>query len=388
MVSDFFKASLLTLSLGILPLSQFAKAELAAEPMPNIEVMPSTYPDSMIFAHDANFDALIAGKVVAIDVAPESHNYLGAMDASQFASFIQSTQRDELYVAETHYSRGTRGTRSDVITIYDKANLKVIGEIVLPGAKRGLVVSNRYSLRLLNGDKFLAIFNFTPAASVSLIDLETRKIVSETQIPGCGLIYPSGKHGFSSLCSNGAIYTAQFDEAGKLISQDKVAPFFKVDKDPLFDKPIFSKGVGFFPTYLGNMQQVDFSGVLPKVGKSWSLINKEEALQNWRPGGWQIASVDDQDRAYVIMHKDGFDGSHKSGGSEVWVYDLEKKKRISKVVLKNWGVSVEVTRGKNPYMVVTNGDMQLDIYRASNGKWLKLIGGAAAMPFTLHALRK
>lgn len=386
MVSDLFRASILALSLGAVP--QLAVAELPAEPIPSIEKMPAVYPDSTIFAHDANFEALIAGRVVAIDVAHKSHNYLGAMDASQFASFIQSAKRDELYVAETHYSRGTRGERSDVVTIYDRENLKVVGEVVLPGAKRGLVVSNRYSMQLLDNDKYLAVFNFTPAASVSLIDLEQRKIVSETQIPGCGLVYPSGPRGFSSLCSNGAIYTAQFDKAGQLASQDKVPPFFSVDDDPLFDKPVFKDKVAYFPSYLGKMHQVDMSSETPKVLGSWPLVTSAEAKQNWRPGGWQIASVDDRGRAYVVMHKDGFDGSHKSGGSEVWVYDLAKQKRLKKFELKNWAVSIEVTRGKDPYLVVTNGDMALDVYRANSGKWLKVIGGAAAMPFTLHALRK
>lgn len=376
------------IALALLGPWQSLLAELPAEPMPSIQTMPAQYPDSLIFAHDANFAALIAGKVVAIDVAPENKNYLGAMDAAQFASFVQSAKRQELYVAETHYSRGTRGNRSDVVTIYDQQNLKPIDEVVLPGAKRGLVVSHRYSIALIGDDEFLAVFNFTPAASVSLIDLNSRKIVSETQIPGCALVYPSGKRGFSSLCGNGAIYTAQFDQSGQLLSQDKVPPFFNVDQDPLFDKPIYYRGQAHFPSYKGKMQALDLRGSKPKVKPSWPLVTKKEAKQNWRPGGWQIASVDDAGRAYIIMHKDGFDGSHKSGGSDIWVYDLKKQKRLKKFVLKNWAVSVEITRGKNPYMVVTNGDMQLDVYRARDGKWLKMIGGAAAMPFTLHAVKK
>ena len=87
------------------------------------------------------------------------------------------------------------------------------------------------------------------------------------------------------------------------------------------------------------------------------------------------------------MHPDGNDGSHKSGGSEVWVFDPVKQQRVSRYKLKEWGVSVEVTRGKNPYLIVTNGDMQLDVYAAETGKWQKMIGGTAAMPFNLHALR-
>lgn len=82
-------------------------AELPAEPIPKVETLSSEYPDSLIFVHDANFDALIAGRVALVDVAPNSRNYKGALDAAQFASFTQSTINKELYVAETFYSRGT-----------------------------------------------------------------------------------------------------------------------------------------------------------------------------------------------------------------------------------------------------------------------------------------
>ena len=58
------------------------RAELATETMPSVESLSADYPESLIFAHDVNFNALIAGRVVLIDVAPETHNYKGALDAS------------------------------------------------------------------------------------------------------------------------------------------------------------------------------------------------------------------------------------------------------------------------------------------------------------------
>lgn len=88
------------------------------------------------------------------------------------------------------------------------------------------------------------------------------------------------------------------------------------------------------------------------------------------------------------MHKGGKDGTHKSGGPEVWIYDTSTKKRLQKIVLKNWGVSIEVTRGPRPLLAVTNGDMQIDVYDANSGEWKTMVGGAAAMPLSLHALRK
>lgn len=47
-------------------------AELPAEKIPNVAVLPADYPESWIFAHDANFDALIAGRVVILDVATDT----------------------------------------------------------------------------------------------------------------------------------------------------------------------------------------------------------------------------------------------------------------------------------------------------------------------------
>ena len=367
--------------------ASFAYAELPAEQIPNVAKLSADYPQSLLFVHDVNFDALIAGRVVLVDIAPDTHNYKGALDAAQFASFTESAERDELYVAETFYSRGTRGERTDVISIYDKANLTRLGEIVLPGGKRGQVVANRYTLQLVDNDRYLFLFNFTPAASITLIDVESREILSETQIPGCSLIYPTGERGFSSLCSNGSLFTAQFDKKGQLGAQSKLPPFFNVDDDPLFDKPVFHDGTAYFPSFKGQIQPIDLSSNSPELMPAWSLLNDAERSENWRPGGWQIASVSQSGLIYVLMHRDGTNGSHKSGGSEVWVFDPSKKQRANRFELKEWGVSIEVTGGKDPYLVVTNGDMQLDVYAANSGKWLKMIGGTAAMPFNLHAVR-
>ena len=362
-------------------------AVLPSEPIPAVTPLSANYAKSTVFVHDTNFDALTMGRVIALDVAAENHNYKGALDAGQFASFIESTRNDELYVAETFYSRGTRGTRTDVLSIYSKENLERIGEILLPGGKRGQYVSHRYTLQLVDNDRYLLMYNFTPAASVVVIDIDEKKILSETQIPGCALIYPSGKRGFSSLCGNGSMLTVQFDESGKVIFQDQLKPFFNVDDDPLFDKPVYVGTTAWFPTFKGNIQAIDLSADLPVIKERWSLLTDKDRSQNWRPGGWQIATVNDAGLIFVLMHENGSNGSHKGGGSEVWVFDPVAKKRVKRIKLKNWGVSIEVIRGSSPYLVVVNGDMQLDVYDATRGTWDKLIGGTANTPFNLHSLR-
>ena len=355
--------------------------------MPAVEKLDPDYPESLVFAHDANFDALIAGRVVLVDVAPANKHYKGALDASQFPSFTESTKHGELYVAETHYSRGTRGERTDVITIYDRETLAPTGEIFLPGAKRGLVVVNRYSLQLVDDDRYMFVFNFTPAASITMIDVKQRKILSETQIPGCALVYPTGTRGFSSLCSNGTFVSIQFDASGKVSGREVTDVFFDIDQDPLFDKPVYIGQTAHFPTFKGKVYPVDMSGEVAKVGEPWSMLTDAEVREGWRPGGWQIGTTSDVGLIYVLMSPDGKDGSHKDGGAEAWVFDPEKRQRVQRIGLKNWSVSLEVTRGDKPYLVATNADMQLDVYEAVSGDWIRVIGGIGAMPLNLHAVR-
>ena len=128
---------------GILTISfaNTAVADLPNDPINMVEKLPSTYPDTWVYAHDTNFYALADGKVVIVDVASENHNYKGSLGVGQFGSFLPSSTRSELYAAETFYSRRLRGERTDVITIYDKENLSPIDEIVLPGGEVATVES-------------------------------------------------------------------------------------------------------------------------------------------------------------------------------------------------------------------------------------------------------
>jgi methylamine dehydrogenase heavy chain len=133
---------------------------------------------------------------------------------------------------------------------------------------------------------------------------------------------------------------------------------------------------------------VDLSGDEPKVLPRWSLLDDADRRGGWRPGGWQIATAHPGGRLYVLMHPDGRNGSHKSGGSEVWVFDVAAGRRLARHVLKNWGISIEVTQGTESYLVVTNGSFQIDVYGAADGRWLRMFGDhAVSMPMVLHAVQ-
>ncbi len=371
--------------LGML-LSFSLLAELSPEPIPNVEILPKDYPDSWIFAHDANFASLLTGQLVILDVAADTKEYKGSLDASQFGTFIQSSTREELYVGETFYSRGTRGDRTDVVTIYDKSSLNRIGEVVLPGEKRAQIVVNKYAMQLIDNDEYLLVLNFTPAISVTVIDIAKREVLNEVPIGGCNMIYPSGKRGFSSLCGDGTIMSISLDEKGQVIDRTRSEPFFNADDDPLFDKPMYLENIAYFPSFKGDIQPIDMTNdpdILPK----WSMISEEDAKENWRPSGWQIISASDE-HLYVLMQKNGSWGSHKSGGEEVWVFDTSQQKRIKRIALENPGFSIEVTGGKKPLLAVTGTDMTIWVYDLDGELQRNIVVGApSAMPIMLNAKR-
>ena len=299
-----------------------AMAELEPEPIPSVATLPSTYPDSWIFAHDVNFNAMIAGRVVIVDVAADTKEYKGFVDASMMANFVESKEKPLLYVAESFYSRGTSGERTDVISIYDKATLKKTKEVILPNKNRAQIVASKYMLKLVNDDKYLLILAFTPAASVIIMDTDSGELMNEISIAGCNLIYPAGDHGFASLCGNGGMKTIAFDDSGQETKRTDIPPFFSVDDDPLFDKPVYIGDTAYFFSYHSKVQPVDLTTPDAKLLPVWSLVSEEDAKDNWCPGGWQFATSDDSKLLYVVMHKNGYNGSHKFGGEEIWVYDL------------------------------------------------------------------
>lgn len=364
-------------------------AELPVETIPKVETLPASYPDTWVFAHDTNFFSLSDAKVVVVDVAAENRHYKGSIPSSHFPSFLAAYTRSELYVAESVYSRRLWGERTDYLTIYDKANLAPIGEIVLPAAKRAMIVTHKNTLQFLDNEKLLLLYNFTPGTSVSVIDIEKREFLGEVTIAGCTMIYPSGQRSFGSLCGDNTMLVTHLDDDGEVAKQERTPAFFDADTDPIFAKPAVIAGVYYFPSFKGMVHPVDMSAADPEMGAGWSLLSEEDRQENWRPGGWQIATAHEASgRLFMLMHPDGENGSHKGGGSEVWVYDVDAKQRVDRINLKEWGVSIEVTQGEEPYLAVVNGNMDLDVYSADTGEWLRFIGGRAfETPFILHASR-
>ncbi len=358
-------------------------ADLPIETIPSVETLPENYPDTWVFAHDFNFFSLPDGKVLIVDVASETRNFKGIVGASNFASFQHSKSRSELYSAQSFFSRGTYGERTDTVVVTDKATLKPIGEIIIP-TKRQQVVTQVNSFQLTDDERMGLVMNFTPAASVTVLDLVNRKVLSEIAIPGCNFVFPTGKRGFSTLCADGSLASFALSVEGEATSSSRSEAFIDIDNDPIFVKNAIVGGITYFPSFRSRVQPVDFRTDEPKVLDAWNMVPSELSAENWRPSGWQVVAGNDQE-LFVLMQAGGKDGSHKDGGTEVWVFQPESGTLNRRIKLDTPGGSIAVTRSTPSYLVVTNANMFLDVYEAEAGKFLRSITtGDAATPIVVH----
>ncbi|NHN36599.1 methylamine dehydrogenase [Pseudomaricurvus alcaniphilus] len=346
------------------------RAPLPPEEFGRIETLPANYPKDWILVDEVNFSSMFGGKVIILDAA-ESKPELrikGIMDKSLIGNFTQHPTRPELYIMESFHERGSRGKRSDVLVIYDKTTLNIIKEILWTDTTRLQALPERYSMAVSGDGKLLFVANFSPAASFTVIDLDSHERVGTIGTPGCVLTYPTGKRSVTSICSDGGLLTTVLDNRGQLKSRSRIAPFFDTDTTPIFERPAIIDGLAYFPGFQGEMHVVDMRGEEAKYLEQWSLVSPAERAANWRPAGLSLTDRDDRGRFYTIMQPDGHEGSHQHGGNQVWVFDVKKKQRLLVIETPGWAISLGVTRGDKPKLVVTNGELNLDVFDVESGK--------------------
>ena len=364
-----------------------AQAQIQPESLGTINSLPDKYPSHWVILQDSAFFHMLDGKFIVVDPTTDdpTEQFKGMLNGSFIANFRQAESRPEMYVTETFYSRGARGTRTDVLTIYDKATLAPVDEVILP-AKRITGMPTDYYLRLIDDEKLALLYNFTPATSVSVIDLEEREFLGEVDIPGCALIYPMGGRAFSSLCTNGTMLTVQLDENGVQASAERSEVFFDAETDPLTEKAALIDGVAYFPSFLGQVYPVDLRGSSPVFGEPWSLVEGIEG--GWRPGGIALSGSDSEGDLYVLMHPEGYEGSHKDPGTEVWVFDPAEKHRIRRIELALPAITMGLTQSDDPLLLTTNVNLQVDVYSATSGEHLRTLSDLAyETVFMLHGAR-
>ena len=336
-----------------------------------------------LWVNDTNFISFSDGRAHLID--GDTGHYYGSLNTGYVhAKLVLPSHYREIYSAETYYSRHVGGTRSDMVRVYDPVNLTLLAEIPIPN-KRATTIPRTTNNALTEDNRFMSVFNMTPATSVSIVNMKERKFVGEIEIPGCALTIPAGGSRFMSLCSDGTALSYSLDAEGKLAHKKRSKVFFDLDKDPVLENGVRFGDVWLFPSVNGMLYSIDISNEELGFPEPWSLLNETDRKAGWRTGGMQQITVNEPHGLfYSIMHQGPID-TYEHAGPEIWVYDLKSKKRLRRIVTERIASSIHVSPDDEP-LLFSLPDMEatLDVYDGLSGKHLRSIRELGVTPVLME----
>jgi methylamine dehydrogenase heavy chain len=344
-------------------------------PIDTVGTMTMPSAKNRVYVADIAINHIVDGRLHVVDA--QSGKYLGLIGTGFAGHSTQSPDGRELYVATTYLSRLQRGERIDVVEVYDADSLRFKYEIKI-SSNRTQALNHRGYVRTSSDGRLLYVQNATPATSVSVIDLKEKKQVAEIDAPGCWGIYPASKHArrFSSLCGDGTIATFTLDEDGlpaKEAARANSPVFFDGDRDAWFTHAEQLGDQYFFLSFLGRLTAVDLGGAVAQASEPWALVSRADSRLvaspkprvkggpvpapkgSWRPGGYQPFAINAAlKRLYVAMHEGGREGSHKTPASEIWVLDMDAKRRLSRAKGVN-AISLTTPRSGDAMLYAIDG---------------------------------
>jgi methylamine dehydrogenase heavy chain len=351
---------------GTTPAAAATPPPLPAEQL-TIERVAPPGPHS-VYVLDYAFDHELDARVHLFD--GDGYRRLGQIDAGFAPGFNLSPDRSLSAIVTTYFARGSHGTRTDVVEFTDNATLATTREIVLP-PKRMQSIPTLFNIAYSSDGRFLYVAYMTPAASFGVLDPAAGKVLGEIDTAGCVLVIPSGPNRVSSICEGGRLLTVTLDAQGREASRALSEPFFDPDKDPVFVQGIPAERGYVFLSFLGEVHEVDLSGPQPAFAPPWSLLDGAERGR-WRPGGYQVGAIQRAlGRLYVPMHQGG-EGTHKEGGTELWVFDLAQHRRLARWPLESRGLAavdaVEVSQDAAPVVIAATENADLAVLDARSGQ--------------------
>lgn len=319
-----------------------------------------------LFVLDTMFPAAEAAKTYVLDGSTGALE--GMFNQAYWPNFAVSPDGSELYAVDSYWDKHTRGKRSDYIVVRDARTLQVKDDISIP-IGRLLIVSKKYNFDVTPDGRYGLTYNLAPTTSVSVTDLTARRYVGSVATPGCGLIFAQGPDRFSSLCADGSIITATFDE-GATASIERADNVFDARNDPAFEHSAWDKKhrMLYLITYHGNVIPVSLAGSRAAPAGKWSLTNDAERAAGWLPGGWQVSHIHASDQRLVVLMHQGRNWSHKDSGREVWIFDAASGKRLRRIRLVEPSQSIAVSADDNPLVYTITDSARICAYRAATGQ--------------------
>jgi methylamine dehydrogenase heavy chain len=321
----------------------------AGDPLPIEKLVMKPTIDSKGPLFFTNNDRILVGDI-------EKFTWQGVIGQPTFRGQFLPTKGGQVIVSNSWWERGNAGKRTDIIEFWDVSTLsKAAVEVEVP-PRLALRGNDATMLGLSSDEKFLFLQNATPATSVTVVDMTTKKFASEIPTPGCFGIYPAtGAPGkFVALCGDGTAATVTVDAKG-MGKIARSAAFFNADTDPLFPKSVRDGDTLYFASFLGSIYKVDISGPTATLVEKFSIV---EGV----PGGWKPATENGFSYApeakvmFVSMFPKSGDGDHRTNAKQVWAVDVAGKKVLSRSTLSKSSNGIAYTAKPVPALLVSNPD--------------------------------
>ena len=98
-----------------------------------------------------------------------------------------------------------------------------------------------------------------------------------------------------------------------------------------------------------------------------------DKAQNWRPGGQQVGAIHRKlGKLFVPMHRGG-EGTHKGGGTEIWVFDTKTHQRVARWPMAPQKlasvVAVQVSQDDAPILFAATENADIAVFDALTGEF-------------------
>lgn len=364
--------------------AQNAASVLVEEPLGNIAIPEQKPGEHRIWWGDFSGGLYARAWLINTDTGER----LGSVDTGWEGIKLDLPKTgNNFYNNGLYLSRAFRGERTDVIEIFDRKTLDIQGEIVVPPkAIRGWPNLNHSALS--DDDRFLLLQFFTPASSIGVADLKSRKFVGEIEAAGCAHVMAAGPQRFFTLCGDGSLLVVNFDDSGKEKSRERVPGAFDPVGDPLHGTGVRSGSIWHFVTHKGDVQPIDVSGKRLKLLPRWRAGETGGTLA-WVPADiLQNLAIHSADNVlYILMHngslapKGGGTDYHRQKGSEVWAFDATSGKRLRRIPLTQPSQAIAVSQDNSPLLYAsTLFSSKLLVIDPRSGRELRTINAGMAMP--------
>lgn len=314
------------------------------------------------------------GQHIGYLIDGDSGNVEGTLTLSLFSPALRADlARGQIHAYGSFYTRTYYGDRTDLVLSFDAKTMQPVSEVEIPPKAAGIGHGGMIGLI---ADRFIGVWNITPGMSVSIVDLETDSFVGEISTPGCAAIYPIGS-GFLMPCGDGTLQYVTLDAGGKESARVRSSAFFSVDTDPIYDYAVPTADGWLFLSFDGQVFEAGWNGTAVTVSEPWSIFgpaatDDADEAPTWRIGGSQPFAYNAATRMLVtLMHEGGGQETFEDGGTEVWAFNVDSKRRGYKLSLgeDTKGSSLQLTKDEKPLLVVApSGHEALRIYDGQTGQ--------------------